>query len=315
MGCGASAAAPASTEPPVPAAVVEDDYVDPYVLTISTLQTLDFNLVMDDEVAVEQLIEFAKLEFSEENLLFWTDVKKFSGLTAVDELQTAGGNIIDQYLCSSAETMVNLPSKMLAAYSQKSSKGEYTYTADMFANEALEIKKMVEKDTFNRFRLSDNAESLIRKRPLLVLGVEGEGEEKDDDPDDPIDIARKSVVDTRGFQQIKLLSALEIVQELVGCERITLWMLDPEGYYRDSTHPCGYSFLLLLLLRLLSSSSSCRFSYSYSCFHSPPPPAVAAAATAATAVVAAAVVAAAAAAAAAAGHCCCYRCRRMCTAH
>ena len=45
-------------------------------VVIDVRRQINFDAVMDDVVAIEHLLEFAKKEFNEENLLFWIDVMK-----------------------------------------------------------------------------------------------------------------------------------------------------------------------------------------------------------------------------------------------
>ncbi len=257
MGCsGSKAEVYAAPGPPGTAESVSPLAPLRASVQIHALRELDFEKVMFDEVGVERMIAFAAKEFAEENLLFWAAIQKFAAaVEAGADLEGEGAKIIDSFLCPSAETLVNLPSAMLSTFPKPSSQGAYEYKAGMFGDKttgaAGEIYKLVRNDTFSRFKLSDDAESLLASRPHLA--------DDDDDDDDEADAAVNSRASLRmsirasradGGVQASLKSQLRAWTSKLSCERITLWMIDQNSnsMFNISSTSLGNSSSNLLTL-------------------------------------------------------------------
>eukprot|EP00966_Prymnesium_polylepis_P327741 7383582-Prymnesium_polylepis.1 len=145
---------------------------------------LEFDRLIDDDDGLDAMIDFARKEFSEENLIFLKDVRAFASTSLELEpavAQKRGADIIDTYLCAEAEMRVNLPSALYAPFAKRSTKGDYEYTPSMFAAQVADIKKMVERDTFRRFKASeDDADALVARLSVRapcssLLSVQPEG--------------------------------------------------------------------------------------------------------------------------------------------
>ena len=163
-GCGSSVAyPPAEGQKPGKPPALGDRQTSSIV--ISTLTGLNFEQLMHDEKGVDLLVAFAKKEYSEENVLFWIDAKRFRELQG-REAAALGASIIDRFLCADAEMMVNLPSQLSAPFRKSSARCSYKYSRKMFDKQAREIKRMVERDTFSRFKLTDEAMRLVTERPM-----------------------------------------------------------------------------------------------------------------------------------------------------
>ena len=89
---------------------------------------------------------------------FWSAGLKFAKASS-GELATLGGEIVDKYLCSSAEFQVNLPSKLSAPFAKKASEGGYEWKHGMFGDASSgqlgEIYSLVMRDTFARFKCAE----------------------------------------------------------------------------------------------------------------------------------------------------------------
>jgi hypothetical protein len=189
------------------------------------LQELNLDSVLRDVSGMDKLLNFAKLEYSDENLLFWRDARSYRA--APD--QSSGAAVIDTYLCASAELMVNLPAEIAKPFKSSSSVGQYAYTAELFDTAVAEIYAMIKRDTFSRFKLSDAAEELLQLNPGLA---ESYDEEEEDAEMAATRMKRRSSIsaDANDDGRAGLSAIKDIIKEwkvLVGCERITVWLLDP----------------------------------------------------------------------------------------
>ena len=159
MGCASSAPAGASPPSPASAPAPEPAPAAPLVL--------DYDEVIEHDAARQALLEFAKREHSEENLLFFLEIQSYKA--AVDDATraAAGEDIIDKFIRADAKMQVNLPTRITKVFLGDPIKGEsegnYTFTPDLFADAESEVKMMVRKDTFSRFQASDDAVALRAK--------------------------------------------------------------------------------------------------------------------------------------------------------
>jgi hypothetical protein len=217
MGCGGSKSEPAfSNRSTSDGALAGGD------ITISTLKELNFDSTMADSDGVKAMIDFAASEFADENMLFWAAYRDFAAAEG-DDVAKQGAEIVDKFLCGSAEMQVNLPSALFAPFSKKSSEGDYEWKSGMFGDETSgqvgEIYRLIRNDTFSRFKFSDRATELLEMNPSLAAARKPEEEEEDED-DEPRRMARKSRADTT------LAGTLRDWMDDCSCVRVTLWMID-----------------------------------------------------------------------------------------
>lgn len=165
---------------------------------------------------LQKLLAFARSEHSEENVSFYkeTQVYKQAGDSARDAL---GARIVDNYLCTSAEQPVNLPSKLLLSFRATSSAGEYTYSANLFEAAEREMYRLIQKDTFERFTLSDYASELLVEYP--ELGDEGGSSSN----------IRTTNAGECAQARASLLHEVAQWKALVQCDRISLWVINRSG--------------------------------------------------------------------------------------
>merc|ERR1712228_1000731 len=98
---------------------------------------------------------------------FWEEVQAYKKTGEVNEERAA--KIIDTHLCSTAEKQVNIDASKLSAFAKKAVDGNYTYSMDMFDTACDVVFKMIQQDTFNRFKLTDKARELLLMEPLLAI--------------------------------------------------------------------------------------------------------------------------------------------------
>jgi len=123
------------------------------------------------------------------------------------ELKKDACHIIDEYMCDGANTPVNLPSAN--PFKKRSNKTpDEKFSVVMFDKMAKIIYKSIEQDIFKRFALGDRAAQLARDHPHLC-------EEGAADP-----------LDENSPVQVRLQEELHKIQDLVGFERGTIWLVD-----------------------------------------------------------------------------------------
>jgi len=205
-----------------------------------TQQTkIDFEKLMASPEGRERLADYAAAELADENIRFYIAVQQFKqealqvgetgartprgdvdgsrrlsadleqSILEEDALVRGGAALIDQFLCGDAETLVNLPSKMMKAFEQPSAIGGYRYSATMFDAMAEEIFKLIRNDTFARFKYSDLAEELLWDLPMLGVTKAG---------------FTKAFSGERPQRLLKTL--LMSSKELTGADRVTAWLID-----------------------------------------------------------------------------------------
>lgn len=207
-------------------------------LNIQEVKRLDFDLVMADEAGFAAVLLFAKSEYADENLLFWSDWMKFkrelrdaaaagdappvatgdgdeaappSSSKRDELLQEHGAHIIDSYLYDGAEMQVTLPDH---GFHKSTAARDYEYTEGMFDKLAEITYKLIKQDTWMRFKLTDDCEALGRAQPHLTV--------------DPAEEERQEVQSAARLVQRKLRDVLSQLGGRVGCERITAWLLEEQ---------------------------------------------------------------------------------------
>lgn len=173
--------------------------------------------VLDDDAALQRLLAFAKDEYSEENVLFFIKAKEYREFKPPggDTACALGAVIIDRFLCAAAPQMINLPSHVANQFKLVSTRGEYTYTPDLFDRAMGEIRDMLYKDTFSRFKLSDAASELLNEKPQLAIRRSS--------------IATATVPDHDRVDHDQLNNLMQQWKSEVGCDRITLWLIEPKA--------------------------------------------------------------------------------------
>ncbi len=142
--------------------------------------SISFDKLMNSTEGCAALAKYAAAEHADENIRFWiavqafrrsanqaTEVREASGsgdatdaaqaeleetIVTESRLEKLGASVIDTFLCADADSLVNLPSSMMAKYAQPSASGIYSYTSTMFDEQAHEIFHLIQKDTFSRFK-------------------------------------------------------------------------------------------------------------------------------------------------------------------
>jgi len=160
---------------------------------------------MKSEPGLAKLQAFCVSEYSDENIAFFRAVQNYKG---ADNRAGVGPEIIDKYLCKEAEQRVNVPAKILKPFENSSAAGSYEYIATRFDGAEKEIYNLLRTDTFERFTLSKFSPELLSEHPELGLVVEG----------GPTGAAR-------GVLQSKCNSW----KDVVGCDRVLLWVIDRLG--------------------------------------------------------------------------------------
>ena len=201
--------------------------------------TLDFDKLMNSRDGVEAMAKFAAGEYADENVRFWMAVQKFkedypAQLEGAGEkeassdvgLSTAAAAIIDKFLCRDAEMLVNLPSEMLAKYAEPSTSGGYQYTVDMFDSQSAEIRRLIFNDTFSRFKLSDDAESLLWDVPMLGTSKE-----------------EVSNAFQEERSQLKIRPLVVQAQEMTGADRVTAWLIDGDVMWSIASTKLGNAII------------------------------------------------------------------------
>jgi len=142
------------------------------------------------------------------------------------ERETLGKQIIDTFLCKTAESLVNLPASLLSQFAEPSATGGYKYSATIFDAASTEIYSMIQRDTFERFTLSDGAEELVWNLPMLAVGD-----------------TKKAFSNKEA--QAQLRDVVRRAQELVGAERVTAWLVDAGKMWNVSSTMLGNTMIEL----------------------------------------------------------------------
>lgn len=128
--------------------------------------SLDFDDTMASREGRQKMLAFAKREHSEENMLFFIDIQKYK-TASEDARSEVGEEIVQTYLAKSAKVPLNLPSNVMVRFVGDPIKGErtgnYTYSADLFDPAESEIRLLLLKDTFTRFKRSEEASQLLKE--------------------------------------------------------------------------------------------------------------------------------------------------------
>lgn len=137
---------------------------------------LIFEKVMAHPEGVNEMLAFARSEYSDENILFWsaatnwkTDCAGLHGAIKDASLLERAVQIIDTYLCESAESLVNLPSGLQTHFKLPARKGRYEIVPSIFDAPLADMFKLIRVNTFSRFRRGPAAAALAAAQPLLAV--------------------------------------------------------------------------------------------------------------------------------------------------
>ena len=133
---------------------------------------------MRDSAGRQELIAHAKGEHSEENLLFYEGAQRFrSSFLRVDKgdveeeersrMRERAASLVDQFLADEADYALNLPSHQLAMY-RSGLKKEIEVKPNMFDGISRTLYRIIEQDTFARFKVTVAAKDLLTKIPKLA---------------------------------------------------------------------------------------------------------------------------------------------------
>jgi len=142
--------------------------------------TLDFTRLMKNPSAREVLIEYARIEHSEENLMFYESVQNFKsaftryGDTNLDDdeaqaMRREAKGLVSKFLSDDAQYALNLPSSSLAPF-RTGLPDSADCAPNMFDQSVRIIYKAIERDTFMRFKVTDAARDLLSRIPRLAAG-------------------------------------------------------------------------------------------------------------------------------------------------
>jgi len=180
MGCTAStpkgiAATPPSSVPEE-VAVMPPPAPEEVAATSRADLELDFDACLLSSVGAEKILAWSTAEHSEENISFYLEVQAYK---TADEAacEDLGKSIVAKYLDRDATSPVNLPTRITKRFTGDPIKGEatgnYTFTADVFDDAEAEIRTLLRKDTFARFRESNMGKALLAERPELGITTAG----------------------------------------------------------------------------------------------------------------------------------------------
>ena len=124
---------------------------------IQVTVNLNLSSLLQTEEGMATFEEAVKAEYSEENLAFWRATQAYAELDDEDARRAKAAELIATYVKSGAELQVNLPSAVQA----KVLKGAEGAARELFVAAAAEIFRLMERDTYRRFREEGAAQKLV----------------------------------------------------------------------------------------------------------------------------------------------------------
>jgi len=205
---------------------------------------LDFDHVMADADGVDAMLEFAAAEFSDENMIFWVAVRDYKRFAGTDRpgtpregdeaapapevdaaaLEEKASEIIEKYLAPGAQIQVTLSSAHQKLFKKKPKPGVYEYSGTMFDKVHKQVYKDLKNDTFSRFKLSDKAEELVRKKPMLAVA-------------DPSEAFGNEKV------QAELQELMRAAVDLAKCDRMTAYFVDGRSLFSVCSSMLGNAII------------------------------------------------------------------------
>ena len=185
---------------------------------------------------------------------FWTAVRDFKRLADINErpvtprdgelvaptprsevpvneadktaMQDAADAIITKHLMPGAEAPVTLSAAHQKLFKKAPAPGVYEYSLAMFDKVEKAVYKDIKTDGFARFKLTDAAEALVRKNPVLAV-------------EDP----------TESFggesAQAQLKELAQAALELAKCDRMTFWLYNGRYLYSVGSTNLGNAIIKL----------------------------------------------------------------------
>lgn len=148
-------------------------YVVPYQIYLAkqfreTEATDAFGLstVLDEKIGRQLFRQHLVSEFSIENLLFYDAVNEFKEDKAVSR-QVRAKKIFTIFLQSTAEFQINIPSRVLQNIEDKLNRDE-EIAVDLFDEAQDEAYRLMQNDSFARFRRTNVYEEYIGSRDIVV---------------------------------------------------------------------------------------------------------------------------------------------------
>jgi len=127
---------------------------------IQATVNLNLSSLLASDEGREAIEERMQKEFSDENLKFWQETKRYATVEEGERLKLAR-ELNSTYVEAGAEQQVNLPSKCVKkigdALKAAKAADAAPLPADLFAECGTEIFKLMERDTFARYRQDGNA--------------------------------------------------------------------------------------------------------------------------------------------------------------
>jgi len=103
-------------------------------------------------LGLEYFTRHLEQEFSTENINFWKDVQRYKTIPNQEERVTEAERIINTYLLLSSPQEINIKGNMKEATVKRIRDGDYSN--ESFADATNEVLKMMERDSFKRFKQS-----------------------------------------------------------------------------------------------------------------------------------------------------------------
>ena len=119
---------------------------------------LNLGQLLKEETFSKKFANRLETEHSAENLAFWRAVQEYQGLPSGKERWTRANALYDEYIVDGAINQINVSSGVASELSNQLNGGsEDDAPADMFDRAAAEVYKLMESDTFSRFRKDPDA--------------------------------------------------------------------------------------------------------------------------------------------------------------
>ena len=106
-----------------------------------------FHVLLEDKVGLLTFTEFLKLEYSQENILFWTKVERYRCIDDEQERRQRAQQLYDEHLSTYASDPVNVDAASRTATEQ----GLATADRDAFQVPQKHIYNLMKQDSYTRF--------------------------------------------------------------------------------------------------------------------------------------------------------------------
>ncbi|XP_066278149.1 regulator of G-protein signaling 12-like isoform X1 [Branchiostoma lanceolatum] len=154
---------------------------------------VSFDRLLHDPAGLACFTEFLKQEYSEENIVFWTECEKFNAITDQQEMVTQAQVIYSTHMSSKASMPVNIDSQARQMVDEMLG----SPTHDMFNLAQQQIFQLMKFDSYSRFLKSPLYQDCMlcdmEGRPLPYDLVSNSGSDADD-------TASKSSKESRGLK-------------------------------------------------------------------------------------------------------------------